>query len=228
MVEFAASQLRRKKGVGDIVDRVGEPMASKKQIAANRRNSKLSTGPRTRRGKAKSSMNSTRHGLLGQFGLIEGEDPEEFSKFEQGIRADLKPEGALEESLVDRVIKDTWRLNRHDNIEAALQENPESLDELSVSELLNVVRFFHDESGRRFDQLPQTFKFLIDSYMAVDKLDASSMKESQLAGAEKVARLMDELANAEKFARVANERTSLESILVNNVIDRLRKARTGG
>src|SRR5271163_1071821 len=130
MVEFAASQIRRKKrGVGDIVDPVGEPMATKKQIAANRRNAKRSTGLRTRRGKAKSFVNSTRHGLLGQFGLIGGEDPEEFSKFERRIRADLKPEGTLEESLVDRIVKDTWWLNRHDNIEAALQENPESLDD---------------------------------------------------------------------------------------------------
>src|SRR5271156_6307646 len=144
-------------------------MATKKQIAANRRNAGRSTGPRTVLGKAKSSMNSTRHGLLGQFVLIEGEDPEEFSRFEQGIRADLKPEGTLEESLVDRIVKDTWWLNRHDNIEAALQENPESLDDLSTAELLIVLRFFHDESGRRFDNLPPTIKFLIDSYMAADE-----------------------------------------------------------
>ena len=129
--------------------------------------------------------------MLGQFVLIEGEDPEEFSRFEQGIRADLKPEGTLEESLVDRIVKDSWRLNRHDNIEAALQTNPESLDDNGLGETLNILRFFHDESGRRFDNLPQTIKFLIDSYMAADELDPSSMKDSQLAGAEKVARLME-------------------------------------
>src|SRR5271163_2552714 len=178
-------------------------MATKKQIAANRRNAGRSTGPRTVLGKAKSSMNSTRHGLLGQFVLIEGEDPEEFSRFEQGIRADLKPEGTLEESLVDRIVKDSWRLNRHDNIEAALQTNPESLDDNGLGETLNILRFFHDESGRRFDKFPQHVKSLIDIYhLAEDKLDPSSMKESQF-GAEKVARLTDELANAEQFARVA-------------------------
>ena len=199
-------------------------MATKKQIAANRRNAGRSTGPRTVLGKAKSSMNSTRHGLLGQFVLIEGEDPEEFSRFEQGIRADLKPEGTLEESLVDRIVKDSWRLNRHDNIEAALQTNPESLDDNGLGETLNILRFFHDESGRRFDKFPQHVKSLIDIYLAEDKLDPSSMKDSQLAGAEKVARLMDELAKAEQFARVANERNSLELILVKNIIDRLQEA----
>ena len=40
-------------------------MASEKQIAANRANAKKSTGPRTARGKLKSSRNAFRHGLCG-------------------------------------------------------------------------------------------------------------------------------------------------------------------
>ena len=38
-------------------------MASEKQIAANRRNALLSSGPRTLAGKRASSRNSLRHGL---------------------------------------------------------------------------------------------------------------------------------------------------------------------
>ena len=155
-------------------------------------------------------MNSASHGILGQFHLIAGEDPQEFSKFAEETRADLMPRGAVEESLVDRIIKDTWRLNRLDNIEAALLENLESLDELSIIELLNVLRFFHDESGRRFDKLPETLKFLMDTErykitLAQNKLGPSSIKEPQLAGAEKVAILTEELASAEKFARLGVE-----------------------
>ena len=38
-------------------------MTSEKKIAANRRNAKLSTGPRTKDGRAKASRNACRHGL---------------------------------------------------------------------------------------------------------------------------------------------------------------------
>lgn len=188
-------------------------MATRKQVAANRQNAKRSTGPRTGAGKERSSTNSIRHGLLAQFHPIAGEDPQEFSKFEERIRADLKPEGGFEESLVDRTIKDTWRLNRFDNVEGALLENSESLDNLSISELLNVLRFFCGESGRTFDRFLEEFKFLTNNErnlqtLAQDKLDLGSVGESQLAG-------------AAKFARLADERNSLESILVKNLIARL-------
>jgi len=188
-------------------------MATRKQIAANRKNAQRSTGPRTGAGKERSSTNSIRHGLLAQFHPIAGEDPQEFSKFEEGIRADLKPEGGCEESLVDRIVKDTWRLNRFDNVEGALLENLESLDDLSISELLNVLKFFCNESGRTFDRFLEEFKFLTNNErnlqtLAQNKLDLGPVGESQLAG-------------AAKFARLADERNSLESILVKNLVARL-------
>ena len=38
-------------------------MTSKRQVTANRRNARASTGPRTRAGKASSAQNALRHGL---------------------------------------------------------------------------------------------------------------------------------------------------------------------
>ena len=43
-------------------------MATQAQIAANRRNASKSTGPKTDRGRAKSSQNARRHGLRGDVG----------------------------------------------------------------------------------------------------------------------------------------------------------------
>lgn len=43
-------------------------MATDSQIEANRRNFRRSTGPRTDAGKARSSANATRHGILAKTG----------------------------------------------------------------------------------------------------------------------------------------------------------------
>ena len=48
-------------------------MATEKQILANRKNARSSTGPRTTAGKARSRMNARRHGLAS---LLEGASPE--------------------------------------------------------------------------------------------------------------------------------------------------------
>ena len=49
-------------------------MASEKQIAANRANSKKSTGPKTARGRARSAMNATTHGLTSKTMAMLAED----------------------------------------------------------------------------------------------------------------------------------------------------------
>ena len=46
---------------------------SQKQIDANRRNAQKSTGPKTKEGKAKSSMNSIKYGIYSDKFLIKGE-----------------------------------------------------------------------------------------------------------------------------------------------------------
>ena len=50
-------------------------MATEKQIEANRRNSQLSTGPRTDAGKSISRMNALKSGLHAVSHVIRSEDP---------------------------------------------------------------------------------------------------------------------------------------------------------
>jgi len=138
----------------------GERMATKKQIAANRKNAKRSTGPRTGAGKARSSMNSTRHGLLGKFHLIQDEDPQEFSKFEEGARAILKPEGEVEEYYVNRWIESAWRLNRLDNVISELLVKEESLADLSIEDVMNLIESMEPLSTRSFYQISEIEKRL--------------------------------------------------------------------
>lgn len=78
------------------------------------------TGPRTARGKAASSRNATKHGLLAKDVVIPGESSREFDNFIQDLRRDLDPVGAVEEELVEIIANCMWRLRRARRIETSI------------------------------------------------------------------------------------------------------------
>src|SRR5580658_5089473 len=90
----------------------GRTMLSEKQLAANRANSQLSTGPKTEEGKQKSSLNARRHNLTGQVTAMTPEDRAAHDAFSAGIVKSMAPEGELERALAHRIATDFWRLNR--------------------------------------------------------------------------------------------------------------------
>ena len=94
-------------------------MATQNQIAANRKNAKKSTGPKTEEGKAVVAQNALKHGLTAQNPLIPGEDPEHFAIFNDAMLADLNPQGPLETVLANRITTLTWQLNRAPRLQAA-------------------------------------------------------------------------------------------------------------
>ena len=77
-------------------------------------------GPKTPEGKARSSQNATKHGLLSARVVLEDEDLPEFLEFAARMRAELQPAGELEDSLVDDIIFYRWRSRRGVKIETAL------------------------------------------------------------------------------------------------------------
>lgn len=89
---------------------------------SNRRNALKSTGPRTAAGKKRSSANALRHGLLCAPSIIGGESPREYRALYCRLRDDLRPVGAVEELLLDRVVSCTWRLRRAVFIDSVLME----------------------------------------------------------------------------------------------------------
>jgi len=89
-----------------------EQTISEKQLAANRENSKHSTGPKTEEGKKRSQLNSRRHGLTGQFYALTPEDQAAFDRHCDSLLADLKPETWREKQLAISIAEDQWRLNR--------------------------------------------------------------------------------------------------------------------
>ncbi len=87
-------------------------MATEKQIAANRRNAKKSTGPSTQHGKAIVSRNAQKHGLLTQKTVIHSESQAEFDLHRDLLLTDLSPVGPMESILAMRIVDLTWRLRR--------------------------------------------------------------------------------------------------------------------
>jgi hypothetical protein len=95
-------------------------MSSYRQIEANRRNARLSTGPVTEEGKRKSRQNAVRHGLTAETVIDALEDAEDYAAFEMAVTADYDAQSAVERELVLRLASLLWRLRRATTIESGL------------------------------------------------------------------------------------------------------------
>ena len=95
-------------------------MTSFRQIEANRRNARLSTGPVTEEGKRRSRQNALRHGLTAETVIDALEDAEDYAAFEMAVAADYDAQLAVERELVLRLASLLWRLRRVTAIETGL------------------------------------------------------------------------------------------------------------
>ncbi len=149
-------------------------MATDKQIKANRENAKKSTGPRTNRGKTRTSKNALKHGLLAQDAVLPGEDPAEFDQHLTSFEDTYLPRNRVEKEIVRQIADVVWRMERLSRIETAViaagMENsrrfnhdtgpmPEDREErtnilgwamLTRTKLLNNLARYDGHLGRRF------------------------------------------------------------------------------
>src|SRR6185503_19263172 len=95
-------------------------MSSFRQIEANRRNARLSTGPVTEEGKRRSRQNALRHGLTAETVIDALEDAEDYAAFEMAVTTDYDAQTAVERELVLRLASLLWRLRRATAIESGL------------------------------------------------------------------------------------------------------------
>jgi hypothetical protein len=95
-------------------------MTSFRQIEANRRNARRSTGPVTDEGKRRSRQNAVRHGLTAETVIDALEDAGDYAAFEMAVTADYDAQTAVERELVLRLASLLWRLRRATAIESGL------------------------------------------------------------------------------------------------------------
>ncbi|MBV8070139.1 MAG: hypothetical protein JO270_09565 [Acidobacteriaceae bacterium] len=87
-------------------------MSSQAQIAANRKNSQHSTGPKTETGKQAVCLNNLRHGLAGAFHLLAWENEQAFTTLQLALRSEHNPATPTEHILVDRMTQHEWLRQR--------------------------------------------------------------------------------------------------------------------
>jgi hypothetical protein len=97
-------------------------MVSDKQLLANRQNAP-NGGVKTLEGKAIVRLNAVKFGWLCRDLLLPGEDAELLWEIRESFMADLKPEGAVEQMLVEFIVSGLWKLMRGRSMETAYIEN---------------------------------------------------------------------------------------------------------
>jgi hypothetical protein len=101
-------------------------MSTKRQTAANRRNARKSTGPKTPQGQATASMNAVRHGLRARTVVLPDENREDFDEILAGLQAQYQPQNPAEQYLVDQAAIAQWKLVRAEVFEADCYANEKS------------------------------------------------------------------------------------------------------
>ena len=87
-------------------------MSTPAQIAANQKNSQLSTGPKSEEGKAASSKNNLRHGFTGAFAILPWEKQEDFNTLLDELRAEHQPATITETLLIEKMAQSYWLSQR--------------------------------------------------------------------------------------------------------------------
>jgi hypothetical protein len=103
------------------------PMASQKQLLANKLNAKKSTGAKTPEGKRRSSLNAIKHGLTCEKHVAIGENKREFELLKLRVLRDFPVFDVKSEIYVRKIIQYEWSLRRYQLIETGIFSR-ESLD----------------------------------------------------------------------------------------------------
>jgi hypothetical protein len=202
-------------------------MSSAAQIAANRVNAQLSTGPVTLEGKVRSSQNALRHGLTAKHLVIRDDEREEFAAFQQDLLDELAPQGATEILTFQDLLHAAWNLHRFRRIEAELSTgaaddfsgpNTAALDRLSRYQsraqreyyrALKELRILQTNRALRAVKLEDPADPEIPVIADINELTKRSHAEVQAEGIEQACRMLDLEAGLLVRDTVAQRRSSV-------------------
>jgi hypothetical protein len=148
-------------------------MSTQAQIDANRQNAKLSTGPKTEQGRAKSAANSTRHGLQANPTTILENNPHERSQYDQLKAKLLKqclPEGELEFQAFERYTFALFQADRARQMEIDAQDrwSNEPSNEILFNQMERILKLGAAQERRADKALKELTKLQRDRILAMD------------------------------------------------------------
>lgn len=150
---------------------IEKPM-SEQQIAASRANGSRSQGPVTPEGHDRCRSSALKHGLYSQSFeqsiVALGESPEEFKQFHDGLATYWQPVDALRKSLVMRLARALWKLERSDRAES--DSTARQIQALQADSSAN-AQAVEAEFAPRLRRL----KFLLESTRQGDLADRESL-----------------------------------------------------
>ena len=136
------------------------PETSAAQIAANRENAKLSTGPLSIEGKAIVSQNRRTHGLAGRFTVLPWENAADYQALIESAYAEHDPQSDTEQRLVDSLIKHYWLKERAIQLQEDLIAKADDPADVDAKKLALFLRYqtTHERSHYKAQRELQNLK----------------------------------------------------------------------
>jgi len=149
-----------------------DPMATRKQIAANRRNALKSTGPRTERGKAFARLNALRHGLRARPGTLSAESLNELSQIRGQFLQSFQPQTPDQVRLVERMACARWQLIDCQRAETRFLSEPGDPSQTDPLTRLRAMDAFSKRQARYQRAFTKAFKLYQRSTRAVPQTES--------------------------------------------------------
>jgi hypothetical protein len=164
-------------------------MATQAQITANQLNSLKSKGPVTPEGKQAVRFNALKTGIHATQVIITGESSEEFEAFAQALRDTWNPADLVESAFVDRLIHNSWRLDRLRLAEAQIWDRAVASGAADFGEAFERTEKL---LGRLQRQLASIERSLSQATRDLERLQAARAKAKPLAPVTKQTQLSPE------------------------------------
>jgi len=149
--------------------------------AANRDNSKKSTGPKTEQGKSAASRNSLRHGILSRKMVFETRKQRaEYHGIWESWNQYFCPQGPLEEYLVQEITNVVWKLGITETLELKELSQRQSIKDCINGVFDNDLELPIDENDIPLDRAWNCEKLVIRAIAGDDESNSSGSHQPRI------------------------------------------------